>query len=609
MTATQEQRNYFESIASNAHYQIEAWLADKDNIAARCGVSLGGLACLMMIRGHIELAEAMVAQGVAPTRLNNQESILGGFYGSVPEDDAHGIGMALAMIFSHEGRNKPPPVGHIKPLTQVWEHILSKQDVWPVDINESWAGRPIIALVSNGYDLATMAKRTEILDVLVRNGVDINQSSDTTNAAENAIYSTVKKASASSTKWIDQGREEAEGCAPVIDHLLGLGFDPTRNPHIAFSCAIGKDAQYALPNEGFGIRTRMLLDRGFPLHSPIGCPRKVNPFFVAIENGQTQVVKDLLAAGCDPLWIDPETQDTLMAATGNAKKSTVEAFLALPDEVLVKLISHRNKKGDTPLHQAVALLSLPIAKKLVELGADINATNKKGKLPLQTVTRSNPKAKKQLQEIVALFESMPQRKTTATQMTGLLHQACKSLADDLVSTLLEQGADPNERDRSGRTPLIVVASSGKFNFYDGKQKQEAKRAYEALVDLLVDSGADINAQDKHGNTALHEATSKFSDVAVMVLLNSGARTDILNKKQLSAAHLWEEGIPWNAEERADAIVQLFVAQNFNINLLGPKGELPFAPRRDTDLFASLKEQWELRENTTQPSSPKMGRRL
>ena len=606
-TPTPEQRAYFQTLIKIGEYDISQWLSNKERVVEQSGATLGGLASLMMIWGHVELAEAMVAQGIVPARLNQHEGVLGGFY-NVYEDTTS---LAAAMLIRAEEREPRKETNRVKSEVKVWDHLLGRQDIWPLGVNELWLDKPVIAMVRPAHSSKNLQSRKEVLNTLVRHGVDINQSSPTTNAMEHALYSGDNSAHRDhGATWVETQRKYSRGAAPVIDHLIELGFDTNKDPHIALSYAIGRDAYNILPEETFGVLTQILLDRGFPLSAPIDCPRKVNPFFSAIQFGQPKVVQALLNAGCDPCWIDPVSGDTLLAAAANPKKDTIEALLVIPKERLAPIANHRNKKGDTPLHQAVGLLSLPLTKRLIEAGADINATNKKGLLPLQTVKRTNPKAKKQLQAIVEFFESEQGSHTAPTKMSGLLHQACKSMADDLVAKLLAQGADPNERDKQGRTPLMVVASSSKFDHYDGKQKKEAKRAYEALVDLLVDAGADIDAQDKAGNTALHGAVGKFSDILTMVLINSGARTDIRNKKQLAAAHVWDEYVfTKHILPRADSIVQSFSSTDFDFEMPGPKGDLPFAPHRQSDIFVAIMQNWELRKNTAQPLSSRKRLRL
>lgn len=71
-----------------------------------------------------------------------------------------------------------------------------------------------------------------------------------------------------------------------------------------------------------------------------------------------------------------------------------------------------------------------------------------------------------------------------------LHRLCARVSPhmDLITLLLERGADPSARNISGKTPLFYCT----FSFSKD------------LLMLLASYGADVNAADKHGNTVLHE---------------------------------------------------------------------------------------------------------
>lgn len=87
-----------------------------------------------------------------------------------------------------------------------------------------------------------------------------------------------------------------------------------------------------------------------------------------------------------------------------------------------------------------------------------------------------------------------------------LHQGVTSGSDEMVSLLLERGADPNAPDATGMTPLHVAASW----------------TTTARAGLLVEAGSDLNARDSLGNTPLHEAALQGRGSMSYFLLKSGA---------------------------------------------------------------------------------------
>ena len=80
----------------------------------------------------------------------------------------------------------------------------------------------------------------------------------------------------------------------------------------------------------------------------------------------------------------------------------------------------------------------------------------------------------------------------------------------VISELLTNGANVDERDRDGRTPLMQATINGRID----------------IMKLFLDSGANPNAQDKGGWSALHFAAHEESAEGVELLVSHGASVDI-----------------------------------------------------------------------------------
>jgi hypothetical protein len=89
--------------------------------------------------------------------------------------------------------------------------------------------------------------------------------------------------------------------------------------------------------------------------------------------------------------------------------------------------------------------------------------------------------------------------------TALSMAAYKS-NPEMVSFLLEKGANPNVKDSDGETPLIIAA-----------EKNQS-----AIINLLVAKGAKLNWQNERGFTALRQAVQFNRMEAARVLIDSGA---------------------------------------------------------------------------------------
>ena len=94
---------------------------------------------------------------------------------------------------------------------------------------------------------------------------------------------------------------------------------------------------------------------------------------------------------------------------------------------------------------------------------------------------------------------------------GELHMAAQySYGDngfDKVKLLVSKGADVNEKDYNGETPLMAGV-------------QSADKPVE-ITKYLIEKGADVNAKDNKGRTALMMASSKSFPPTVKVLIESG----------------------------------------------------------------------------------------
>lgn len=133
-----------------------------------------------------------------------------------------------------------------------------------------------------------------------------------------------------------------------------------------------------------------------------------------------------------------------------------------------------------------------------------------------------------------------------------------SLSDDAdvegrIQSLLGNGANPNEPNRRGYTPLHFSAKSS--DFIDGT----------AVINSLLQAGADPDAVAGDGNTPLHLAAG------VPVILDSGHGHNFLTMGWDAGEHsLTDEGIPGNDANVVDALL----AGGANPNVVNNAGMTP-----------------------------------
>lgn len=242
----------------------------------------------------------------------------------------------------------------------------------------------------------------------------------------------------------------------------------------------------------------------------------------------------------------------------DAKTSLLQKF--------INEINLPNERGTTPLHEAVTLDEINIVKFLLLNHANVRATNNKN------------------EEVII--------------------DAIKHGADiEIISLLLEYGADINVKDADGYSPLMIAVNQRnveliKFLLQHGANINEltkdgknvlfyayANHASEEIIQILLDSDIDVNLKDKNDNLMLIDAIkdnniafvnsliSKKADVnltdisgrsALSYVLSELATTDEIRAKIIAAGKEFKENVPtfnktlWNILLDQDDLANLTV---------------------------------------------------
>lgn len=119
-----------------------------------------------------------------------------------------------------------------------------------------------------------------------------------------------------------------------------------------------------------------------------------------------------------------------------------------------------------------------------------------------------------------------------------LHYAVTNRKDEIITLLIEQGAEVDAADLTGMTPLHVAATLDR---------------YDQAV-LLLDNGAEIEARDSFEDTPLHSAAMHGNLKVLNLLAKRGAKLGALNGDGLSPAELAKKYNRSDALKRLETLI-------------------------------------------------------
>ncbi|MBP3416622.1 MAG: ankyrin repeat domain-containing protein [Spirochaetaceae bacterium] len=163
-------------------------------------------------------------------------------------------------------------------------------------------------------------------------------------------------------------------------------------------------------------------------------------------------------------------------------------------------ISAQDISGATPLHESIRYGNLENARLLLDAGAKVNAQDNLGKSPILLIMPKTNQA-----EIYSLLLSY-RANVNIKDMYGdsVLHIATMNGANDnTLNQLILAGADINERNKEGITPLALAV--------------DYRRT--AIIQFYINAGADIHAEDNMGQTPLTRSLKAGPDMTKKILIS------------------------------------------------------------------------------------------
>ena len=258
-----------------------------------------------------------------------------------------------------------------------------------------------------------------------------------------------------------------------------------------------------------------LLEGGADPNPPAG--RGKSPLETAAWSGNPEVIRLLTAAGAEVNRRNRDDGSTpLHTAVFSAySASRVGALLEAGADPRL-----RNAAGDRPLHIAARRQDTVVASLLMNAGAELNARNGTGETPLEVARLHNAPVARKLVELGA--------DPGSEEIAWIDKPPCGTIdwvvlgnsPPESVRDCLDAGAHVEEPIWFDRTPLLYLAETG----------LRRERATPEKIALLLAAGAGVNSRDRNANTPLHLVTRggvRARDAAA-VLLEGGADVNARN---------------------------------------------------------------------------------
>ncbi|KAI6085393.1 ankyrin repeat-containing domain protein [Hypoxylon rubiginosum] len=288
--------------------------------------------------------------------------------------------------------------------------------------------------------------------------------------------------------------------------IVRLLLDAGANPKLAGEH--GTTALHVASSRGFASICKLLVDHGAtltlnenkqsPLHTPARFsqrPRAKAAAAVLIESLKKQF----------PRFKEEGSQDA--------------------EDLAAVINAAAGHKCKTALIYAAVAGNLDLAKVLIDLGADVHACEDEGFNAMCRAAMMNG-----VDMVRLLADSGGEVDSTRSDGRHSLHDACAWGSQQVIEELLKRNAAPDHPDEEKIPPIAVAATWGLVRaikqMIPVSSKDSislalvyaARYGYHEIVTILLDAGADINYQDGFGNTPLQFACwNLYSRVAQLLL--------------------------------------------------------------------------------------------
>ena len=279
------------------------------------------------------------------------------------------------------------------------------------------------------------------------------------------------------------------------------------------------------------------------------------PLMLALRAGNTKMALELVRLGAKN--VDGKNgvpEETLLHVIA---RQCSEVSVGADIETLVVAgadLEAVDRMQRTPFITAALHNNAHACRKLIELGANVNARDAYGTTPLRAASE-----KETIGTISAwmIEQGAAVSDESLQTITEIFMSAAENGFEQAVCKLAKAGANLEERDEDRNTALLLAAKNGHTQAVRSLVKRGAKvdvrnsvgqgpyhlaaaNGHLTTTTELIDAGADANTRDARGNTALHLAAMNGHTAWVGWEVNHGALVDARNNDGDSPLHLAAE---------------------------------------------------------------------
>uniref|UniRef100_A0ABD2X7R0 Uncharacterized protein n=1 Tax=Trichogramma kaykai TaxID=54128 RepID=A0ABD2X7R0_9HYME len=234
------------------------------------------------------------------------------------------------------------------------------------------------------------------------------------------------------------------------------------------------------------------------------------PLYLALRRGHETVAELLLRRGADVLSVlsvDGETS-VYMLGPINHNDAFLETFFEIGEKKHLMLqVNAIDRDGLSPLDRALLSRNKKLMELLLRHGANPNLRDNNGEAPLHLICKlcNYSNLGDLLEKFFAINDELESKKNA-------------------VELLLRRGADPNEANEKGFTPLHLTSSD-----YLAEMLLEMCDKKHRMVE--------VDARNNVGWTPLHAAINKGNIKLVEILLNGGSAPNLVTDEGETCLHI------------------------------------------------------------------------